>query len=108
MVRSLLIIILWISTLNASSFEENCLTCHSNDFKFKMMMKKYTLRYSSENRIKESLFEYLKHPTKETSVLPLGYITRFGLKKKTSLDDETLRNMVDIYYEEFNIKSKIY
>lgn len=73
-----------------------------------MMMKKYTLKYSSEDKIKESLFEYLKNPTRESSVLPFGYINRFGIKERTSLDDETLSDMIDIYYKEFNIKSKIY
>jgi len=108
MVKRLLYIIIFCTALSASSFETNCLECHSNYFKFNMMMKKYTIKYSSEDAIKESIFEYLKNPTYEMSVLPFGYLNRFGIKEKTSLDDTTLRDMINIYYKEFNLKSKIY
>jgi len=108
MVKSALLILVLFSFLNASEFEENCLDCHTNDFKFNMMMKKYTLKYSSEKRIRKAIFEYLKNPTQDKSVLPSGYINRFGIKEKTELDDKTLRDMIDIYYKQFNLKSKIY
>jgi hypothetical protein len=108
MVKITLFIVILSSFLNASSFEENCLSCHGNDFKFNMMMKKYTQKYSSEKRIKEAIFNYLKEPTVEKSVLPYEYINRFGPKEKTTLDDKTLREMIDIYYDKFNIQSKIY
>ncbi|MCK4737696.1 MAG: hypothetical protein KAT10_03980 [Sulfurimonas sp.] len=108
MVKTALLILILSSFLNASLFEEECLYCHTNDFKFNMMMKKYTTKYSSEKRIKKAIFEYLKNPTKDKSVLPLGYINRFGIKEKTELDDKTLREMIDIYYKQFNLKSKIY
>ena len=108
MVKSALLILVLSSFLNSSSFEEECLYCHTNGFKFNMMMKKYTTKYSSEKRIKKAIFEYLKNPTEDKSVLPIGYINRFGIKEKTELDDKTLKNMIDIYYEKYNLKSKIY
>ncbi len=73
-----------------------------------MFMKKYTLKYSSEVKIKKAIFEYLKNPSIEKSVLPYGFLNRFGIKEKSSLEDKELNKMVDIYYEKFNIKSKIY
>lgn len=108
MVKIALLILMLFSFLNASTFEKNCLSCHGNDFKFNMMMKKYTQKYSSENKIKEAIFNYLKDPTIEKSILPYEYINRFGTKEKTTLDDKTLREMIDIYYDKFNIQSKIY
>lgn len=108
MVKIILLTVISLTFLNASSFEENCLSCHGNDFKFNMMMKKYTQKYSSEKRIKEAIFDYLKEPTSEKSVLPYEYINRFGTKEKTTLDDKTLREMIDVYYDRFNLRSKIY
>ena len=108
MVKVVLSIIILSSFLNASPFEENCLSCHENYFKFNMMMKKYTIKYSSEKRIKKAIFEYLKKPAYDKSVLPFGYLNRFGIKEETMLDDKTLREMIDIYYKQFNLKSKIY
>ena len=108
MVRITILIILFSSILGASSFEENCLNCHENDFKFGMMMKKYTLKYSSEKRIKMAIFDYLKNPTYEKSILPVGYLNRFGIKEKTTIDDKLLREMIDIYYDKFNMHSKLF
>lgn len=108
MVKIILLMIVLSSFLSASTFKENCLNCHENDFKFKMMMKKYTLKYSSKKRIKKAIFEYLKNPTYEKSILPVGYLNRFGVKEKTILDDNTLIKMIDIYYDEFNIQSNLY
>lgn len=108
MVKITLLTLAFAAFLSASSFEENCLNCHSRDFKFAMMMKKYTQKYSSERKIKEAIFEYLKNPSAEKSVLPYEYINRFGVKEKSTLEDATLREMIDVYYQMFNIKEKIY
>lgn len=108
MVKITLLTLTLVTLLSASSFEENCLNCHDKDFKFAMMMKKYTQKQSSERKIKEAIFEYLKNPSANKSVLPYEYINRFGVKEKSTLDDATLREMIDIYYKMFNIKERIY
>lgn len=91
----------------ASEFEKNCLSCHGDDFKFNIIMKKYTLKYSSEAKIKKAMFEYLKEPSFERSILPLEYIKKFGIKQKSSLDDDNLKEMLDVYYEKYNLSSKL-
>lgn len=108
MVKSLFLFLILSSFLNASTYEQNCLSCHNNDFKYNMMMKKYTLKYSSEKKIKKAIFDYLKNPSYEKSVLPLGYLNRFGIKDESFLEDELLKDMINIYYEKFNIRSKIF
>ncbi len=108
MVKIFLISIVFISTLYSNEFGTNCLSCHKQEFKFKMFMKKYTIKYSSEKRIKKAIFDYLKNPTYKSSVLPFGYLRRFGIKEKSSLSDKDLIDMIDIYYDKYNIKSKIY
>lgn len=108
MVKILFITIIFINSLCATEFETNCLTCHMQEFKFKMFMKKYTIKYSSEKRIKKAIFKYLKNPEYQTSVLPFGYLRRFGIKEKTNLADKDLKDMINIYYNKYNIKSRIY
>lgn len=108
MVKALLLTTLFLSSLYSSTFRENCLSCHENDFKFNMIIKKYTQKYSSEARIKDAMFEYLREPSALKAILPYEYINRFGIKKKSTLDDKTLREMIDIYYNEFNIQAKLY
>ena len=108
MVKYISIFLLLVSFLHADSFKQNCLECHSNEFQLAMFMKKYTLKYSSEKRIKKALYSYLKNPTYDASILPFGYLNRFGIKDKTTLSDAELERMLSIYYEKYNIKSKIY
>ncbi len=108
MVKTALFFTLFCIFLNASEFDRNCLNCHGDDFKFHVIMKKYTLKYSSETKIKKAMFEYLKEPIAERSILPSEYIKRFGIKEKSTLDDETLKKMIDVYYKEFNLPSKLY
>lgn len=108
MVKKAALFILFCTLLNASEFDKYCLNCHGGDFKFHVIMKKYTLKYSSEKRIKKAIFEYLKEPLSTKSILPSEYIQRFGIKEKSSLDDETLKRMIDIYYERFSFQSKLY
>lgn len=108
MVKKTALFILFCTLLNASEFDKNCLSCHGGDFKFHVIMKKYTLKYSSEERIKEAMFAYLKKPIAEKSILPLEYTKKFGIKEKSSLDDATLKKMIDIYYQKFGLQSKLY
>lgn len=108
MVKILSVFIICISFLNADRFEQECLTCHGDDFKFNIIMDKYTLKYSSEKRIKEAMFRYLKNPSYESSILPPDYIKKFGIKEKSALEDGLLKQMIDIYYKRFNLASKLY
>lgn len=108
MVKKIALFILFSTLLNASEFDKNCLNCHGGDFKFHVIIKKYTLKYSSEEKIKEAIFKYLKEPIAEKSILPAEYIKRFGIKERSSLDDEALKKMIDIYYKKFGLQPKLY
>lgn len=108
MVKSISIFLIISTLLVGSEFEKNCLTCHGDDFKFNIIMKKYTLKYSSKKRIKRAIFEYLKNPSYEKSILPSDYIKKFGIKEKSPLEDKELNEMIDIYYDKFNLQSKLY
>lgn len=105
--KSIMFFVFLIYAQASVEFEKNCLSCHGDDFKFNIIMKKYTLKYSSEAKIKKAIFDYLKEPSFENSILPLEYIKKFGIKQKSSLTDDTLEQMVDIYYEKFNLPSKL-
>lgn len=108
MVKVLYIFLLLASISYANSFENNCLKCHQNEFQLHMFMKKYSLKYSSERVIKKAVFDYLKNPTFKSSVLPFGFLNRFGIKNKTQLNDEELKEMINIYYLRYNIEDRIY
>ncbi len=102
-----LLIFIQTTQLTANSFETNCKKCHFQTRQLQMFISKYTLKYSSEHKIKEAIFKYLKNPTKDNSVMPVGFLNRFGIKEKSNLDDNELKNAIDIYYKEYNLKNII-
>ena len=102
--KNFLAIILLLSTyLNANVFEKNCQSCHNNKTQLKMIMSRYTLKFSSEKRIKEAIFNYLKNPSKKLSSMPLGFLSRFKIKDKSKLNDEELKEAINIYYDKYNL-----
>jgi hypothetical protein len=102
-------IILFIlsQNMNANSFEKNCQSCHMQQRQLKMFISRYTLQYSSERNIKNAIFEYLKNPSQEKSVMPMGFLNRFGIKEKSLLSNKELKKSIEQYYNIYNIKQKI-
>lgn len=106
MVKLLLVILLYIS-LNSDIYEQNCVLCHKNLFQMHTFMKRYTLKYSSEDKIKKAIFKFFKAPTQQKSIMPFNFIRRWGLKSKSTLSDKELQNAIDIYYQKYNMKQYI-
>ena len=92
--------------LFSNVFKSNCLKCHKN-YELKLYIANYTLKYSSEKRIKKAIFNFLKSPTSYKSIMPPSYIIKHEYKKPTTLDDKKLKEAIDIYYQKFNLKQFI-
>jgi hypothetical protein len=97
------IVLLTFIHLNADVFENNCMSCHTNNTQLKMIISRYTLKFSSEEKIKEAIFNYLRNPSKELSSMPLGFLSRFEIKEKSQLSDQELKKAINIYYEKYNL-----
>ncbi|SFV75431.1 hypothetical protein MNB_SM-3-960 [hydrothermal vent metagenome] len=87
----------------ANSFESNCKKCH-NDTELRIFMAKYTLQYSSQKNIKKALYQFLKYPTSSIPLMPYHFIRQKGYKPESTLNDNELKNAIDIYYQKFNLK----
>lgn len=90
-----------------SLFEQNCKNCHFAPRQLDMFISRYTLKYSSETKIKEAIFKYLKDPKEENSVMPRGFLARFGVKNRSTLDDAILKKSIDQFYDIYNLKKRI-
>ncbi|QKF59112.1 hypothetical protein [Aliarcobacter lanthieri] len=89
-------------------YERNCVTCHNRiSVTIDKYFYRYLLEHSSEEEVKKAMFEFLKNPTKEKSLMSEALIKRFGLKKKTKLSDEELKEALDIYWEHYNLFGKL-
>jgi len=102
--RYIRVLIILSTLLVADSYESKCKSCHTMEHQLQQFMHRYTLKYSSEKRIKKALFEYLKNPKAPNSIMPMGFINRWGVKKATTLDDKSLKEAINTYYHRYNLK----
>lgn len=108
MVKKVLIICFLHVSVFASVYSDNCVECHSKmPVKIDKFFYRYLLKYSSEENLKTALTQYLKNPTKEKTILQEGLQNRFGIKDKTSLNDEDLKKAVDEYWEIYKVFGKL-
>lgn len=113
MVKVFLVLFLIISSLNAAKdedgiYETNCVKCHSKlPVTIDKYFYRYLLKYSSEKDVKKAMFDYMKNPTVEKTIMSESFITRFGIKKKTNLSDDKLMEALDIYWDEYKIFNKL-
>ena len=108
MARLILISILLFTTLNADVYKNNCIKCHKKlPVSIDKYFYRYLLKYSSEKNVKNAMFDYLKKPNKNKTIMPEAFIKRFGIKRKTKLDDKQLQEALDIYWEKYKVFGKL-
>jgi hypothetical protein len=113
MVKVFLVLFLMIISLKAADneeniYESNCVKCHSKlPVTIDKYFYRYLLKYSSEKDVKKAMFDYMKNPTVEKTIMAESFITRFGIKKKTNLSDDKLMEALDIYWNEYKIFDKL-
>ena len=108
MVKKIILLIMLSNILFADIYQTNCLSCHQNiDVTLEKLFFRYLLKHSSEKNVKKSLIAYLKNPTMKTTVMPEAFIKRYGIKKKTTLNDEELRKAINIYWDTYKVFGKL-
>lgn len=108
MAKLILLLILIIGNLNANTYKNNCLKCHNNlPVSIDKYFYRYLLKYSSERSVKDAMINYLKKPTKETTIMPKAFINRFGIKKPSKLNDIELQEALSIYWEKYKVFGKL-
>lgn len=106
----LVILLISISLFSKTNdiYETNCMKCHNKiPVSIDKYFYRYLLKYSSEKDVKKAMFEYLKNPSKEKTIMTESFIKRFGVKKKTKLSNEKLNEALDIYWDKYKIFGKL-
>lgn len=102
------IIFICVMSLNASTYETNCLSCHKKlPVSIDKYFYRYLLKYSSEKDVKNAMIGYMISPTKEKSVMSNAFLERFGVKKASSLSKKELENAINKYWEEYKVFEKL-
>lgn len=112
------IIILFLMTLfslcgseKAASpeLERECFQCHKEQkIPSEATYRRYLLKYSSKETIREMMLAYLKAPTVERSIMPPQFFSKYPIKEVSLLKEEALRKRIDEYTDYFNISKKLF
>lgn len=103
-----LILIFFFIQLDANLYEDNCIKCHVKlPVSIDKYFYRYLLKYSSEKDTKDAMIKYLQNPTKKTTVMPESFINRFGIKEKSSLNKNILKEVVDIYWDTYDVSKRL-
>lgn len=91
-----------------NTYETNCMQCHEKqEISLQMVFKKYLMVHSSKNKFKQHLKQYLKNPSPKNSVMPFGFVERFGTKEPTTLNEKELNDAIEQYYEKYAPKNRL-
>ena len=90
------------------TLKTNCLACHTKEqIPNKLMYKRYLMKYSTNVRMEEVMFNYLKNPKKSNSIMPPPFFLKFPMCKKLDLADDILRNHIKQYLDFFDLKKHL-
>lgn len=109
MVKKFIVLFIGLTTLWSSDlFEKECLTCHiQRGVDFEPIFRRYLLLYSTHEERAGAIFDYLKNPNAKSSAMPPGYLKRFGIKDKSTLNDEDLKKAIEQFQERYNIAKRL-
>ncbi len=108
--RYIVLCFILLSVLSARSniYERNCVKCHKTQaVTLDKLFYRYLLKYSSERAVKKALYDYLKHPSFFKTIMPKGYINRYGIKLPSKLSDKDLKKAIDIYWDKYKVFGKL-
>ena len=115
MVKAILFFMITILSLQGSDrvapleLERECLQCHDTQkIPSEAIYRRYLLKYSSKETIRQKMFSFLRSPSVEKSIMPSQFFNKFPLADRSELDDATLHQRVDDYIEYFDINPRLY
>ena len=96
------------SSVSSDDLKKNCLHCHQEEqIPSNLISKRYLMKYSTDKRIEEAMFQYLKDPKKEHSIMPSPFFSKFPMKEKILLDDVSLKQNIKAFFEKYNMKKRL-
>jgi hypothetical protein len=106
--KALLLIILTNSIFSNELLNKNCLNCHqSEQLPTELIYKRYLMKYSTNDRIFNALYKYLKKPNINDSIMPKAFFFKYPIKNRLKLKDDELKTTIKEFLKEFDIKKRL-
>jgi len=88
--------------------DTKCLSCHiQQKIPSSMIYKKYLLKYSTKENISKAMYDYLKAPSKDISIMPKPFFDKFPIKSPITLDDKQLKDLIMLYIDKYDLTKKL-
>ena len=92
-----------------SELERDCLKCHKDQsIPSEVIYRRYLMKYSSKETIREMMLAYLKAPSVESSIMPPQFFSKFPIKEMPQMKEEVLRKRIDEYIDYFDINKRLF
>ncbi|MRI58116.1 MAG: hypothetical protein C6H99_01270 [Epsilonproteobacteria bacterium] len=92
--------------LGAQILKHHCDRCHKSQIPYVMIYKRALLLYSSKERIKRNLTDFLVSPSADKSILPPGLKRRFDPAKHPKFSKEIAQKAIEELIEQEDIVKK--
>ncbi len=103
------LLILQADTVANLPLQRDCFDCHQTQkVSSEFIYRRYLMKYSSKDTIRERLFLYLKAPSQHNSVMPPQFFGKYVVKEPTQLNDETLKKRIDDYIRFYDVSKKLF
>jgi hypothetical protein len=90
------------------TLKQTCLECHQKQqMPSELIYRKYLAQYSSIKIIRKKMFNYLKNPKKENSIMPKQFFLKFPMKKRIDLNDTLLSKRIKEYIDFYDVRKKL-
>ena len=97
-----------VSTEDNQLLQKECLQCHiEQQIPSELVYRRYLMKYSTFERMEKAIFSYMKDPDPKHSIMPPQFFLKFPMKEKSTLDNDTLQQMIKRYLNSFDIKKKL-
>lgn len=93
---------------NETELFKNCISCHvSEQVPSELIYRRYLIKYSSHKKIKKVMFEYLKKPSIDRTIMPKQFFNKFPQKEPSHLAEEELLKGIEAYLEFYDIQKRL-
>jgi len=88
--------------------QSKCLRCHMQEqIPSELIYRRYLMTYSTKEEMQNAIFNYLKDPKKENSIMPPPFFFKFPMKETLDLNDESLEKNIGAFLDTFDVKKKL-
>ena len=87
---------------------KKCLECHKQEqIPTELIYRRYLMTYSTKEEMQNAIFEYLKDPQQENSIMPPPFFIKFPMKEALDMDDEELHKNISDFLDYLDVKKRL-